>query len=263
MAVDTYFEQNRHAQRRLAADLVDVDERLMAWGRWARSDETPGALSSMTILGRLIEQGPTGAGQQGGRQSIPEPIARVDAANQQLSPASSGQSCQSDTSTARTYLPSMRKTQHEASTRCGTAFDARRAIQVAIGDSRRNHAGLRLVAPSVQVASWNGDAGQCSRIFRTPHHDEETQRFIRTNFSDRFVPNADWKAIRSRESETTRAAETRVFVALGPAAIPVRYRFSHGGGSEFRCPSHGAFSKWAGAATTCGHASEVRPARGR
>ncbi len=39
----------------------------------------------MTILGRLIEQGPTGAGQQGRPPiSIPEPIARVDAAVGQL-----------------------------------------------------------------------------------------------------------------------------------------------------------------------------------
>lgn len=72
---------NRSSRRRLSEDLVVVDERLMAWGRWARNDGFGVGWPAITILGRVIEQGAEGSSQQGRPPAtIPEPIAQTDAA---------------------------------------------------------------------------------------------------------------------------------------------------------------------------------------
>lgn len=57
-----------------------VHERLEQWGKWAKESEAR-AWPESTMLGRMIEQGPRGASQQGRPPiEIPEPVAIVDAA---------------------------------------------------------------------------------------------------------------------------------------------------------------------------------------
>ena len=78
---DGHDEHSRTSQRNISDELRAVDERLMAWGRWAKNDGYGVGWPAVTILGRVIEQGADGATQQGRPPiSIPEPIAQVDAA---------------------------------------------------------------------------------------------------------------------------------------------------------------------------------------
>lgn len=57
-----------------------VHLRLEAWAEWSKDAEVR-PFPSITLLGRVIEQGISGAGQQGRPPvSMPDPIARVDAA---------------------------------------------------------------------------------------------------------------------------------------------------------------------------------------
>ena len=57
-----------------------VHERLEQWGRWAKDSEAK-AWPEVTLLGRVMEQGPSGASQQGKPPvRIPDAIAVVDAA---------------------------------------------------------------------------------------------------------------------------------------------------------------------------------------
>lgn len=56
-----------------------VHLRLEAWGAWARDSEIR-AWPAVTLLGRLIDQQPTGAAQQGKPIAMPDEIAAVDAA---------------------------------------------------------------------------------------------------------------------------------------------------------------------------------------
>jgi hypothetical protein len=61
-----------------------ADERLYEWARWSRGGDWIG-LPSVTVLGRVMEQGVLGAGQSGRpTMDIPEHIAEVDRAVSQL-----------------------------------------------------------------------------------------------------------------------------------------------------------------------------------
>lgn len=61
-----------------------VHERLEQWGRWARDSEAR-TWPQSTLLGRVIEQGASGASQQGKPPvQIPEAVAVVDAAVSRL-----------------------------------------------------------------------------------------------------------------------------------------------------------------------------------
>lgn len=65
---------------RMDGETKIVHERLEAWGRWARDSEVR-AWPKTTLLGRVIEQGPMGASQQGKPPiNIPDQVAVVDAA---------------------------------------------------------------------------------------------------------------------------------------------------------------------------------------
>lgn len=65
---------------RMDTDTRIVHERLEQWGRWAKESEAR-AWPESTLLGRVIEQGASGASQQGRPPiEIPEAVAAVDAA---------------------------------------------------------------------------------------------------------------------------------------------------------------------------------------
>lgn len=64
----------------MEADTKLVHALLEAWGRWAKDVDSRG-WPPMTLLSRMIEFGPQGASQQGKPPiSMPDEIARVDAA---------------------------------------------------------------------------------------------------------------------------------------------------------------------------------------
>jgi hypothetical protein len=75
-----------YSQRRLVGILAVVDLQLANWGRWAKQYEA-GGWPSLTLLGRLMKEGPTGAAH-GTRPPIamPEDIARVDTGVARLAP---------------------------------------------------------------------------------------------------------------------------------------------------------------------------------
>jgi hypothetical protein len=61
-------------------DTKAVHYRLEQWGKWSKDGEVR-AWPSITPMGRMVEEGPHGAGQVGKPPiSMPEPIAEVDAA---------------------------------------------------------------------------------------------------------------------------------------------------------------------------------------
>lgn len=69
---------------RMDTDTRIVHERLEQWGRWAKDSEAK-AWPESTLLGRVIEQGASGASQQGRPPvQIPEAVAIVDAAVSRL-----------------------------------------------------------------------------------------------------------------------------------------------------------------------------------
>jgi len=73
--------------RPLASDLRIADERLAAWGDWALSSSADNGWPKRTMLGKVIEEGFTGAAQ-GGRPptEIPEAVAETDRAIASLPP---------------------------------------------------------------------------------------------------------------------------------------------------------------------------------
>lgn len=65
---------------RMDTDTRIVHERLEQWGRWAKDSEAT-AWPKATLLGRVIEQGASGASQQGKPPvQIPDAVAVIDAA---------------------------------------------------------------------------------------------------------------------------------------------------------------------------------------
>ena len=69
---------DRRATSHMAPELKLVHLRLEAWGRWSRDKLAP--WPERTVLGRLIEEGPS-AGEAGrGVTELPEPIAETDRA---------------------------------------------------------------------------------------------------------------------------------------------------------------------------------------
>ena len=73
--------------RPVMADLRLVDERLAAWGDWARSASSDNGWPPRTMLGKVIEEGFTGAAQGGPPPTqIPEAVAETDRAIAQLPP---------------------------------------------------------------------------------------------------------------------------------------------------------------------------------
>ena len=73
--------------RPLASDLRIADERLAAWGDWARDTTAGNGWPKRTMLGRVIEEGFTGAAQGGPPPTeIPEAIAETDRAIAALPP---------------------------------------------------------------------------------------------------------------------------------------------------------------------------------
>lgn len=65
---------------RMDPEVKLVHARLEQWARWAR-DQEANAWPTTTLLGRVIEQGTDGAGQQGRPPiSIPDAVAVTDAA---------------------------------------------------------------------------------------------------------------------------------------------------------------------------------------
>ena len=72
------------AMNAMDPDTMLVHAMLEAWGRWAKDMESHG-WPLETILARMMEYGPQGAAQQGRPPiSMPEDIARIDAAVAQL-----------------------------------------------------------------------------------------------------------------------------------------------------------------------------------
>lgn len=68
-----------------------VHIRLEEWAKWAQSGLESISWPSVTLLGRMEEQGPTGASQQGSPPiTIPDEIAQVDTAVARLEPIDKG-----------------------------------------------------------------------------------------------------------------------------------------------------------------------------
>lgn len=80
MLLDVHAESARYAQRRLDDLLKPVDNRLHEWGVWARKSGVVLGWPSRTTLGRVIEEGYTGAAYGAQPVSMPPEIAEVDAA---------------------------------------------------------------------------------------------------------------------------------------------------------------------------------------
>lgn len=80
-AVSEVFETERdkRTMNHMDPETKSVHLRLEVWGRWAHEEVR--AWPRITLLGRVIEQGVSGAGQQGRPPvSMPDEIARTDAA---------------------------------------------------------------------------------------------------------------------------------------------------------------------------------------
>jgi hypothetical protein len=60
------------------ADVANADCRLDAWASWVRQNR--GAWPANTLLGRIIEQGISGAAQAGSVENMPEHVAETDRA---------------------------------------------------------------------------------------------------------------------------------------------------------------------------------------
>jgi hypothetical protein len=68
-----------------------VHVRLEQWAAWANSGLESIGWPPSTLLGRMIDQGPTGAAQQGSPPiTIPDEIAEVDSAVARLEPIDKG-----------------------------------------------------------------------------------------------------------------------------------------------------------------------------
>ena len=81
MVCGAVMERDRRAINHMDPETKAVHLRLESWGAWAREGGTTCAWPARTILGRLIEDGPSGAAQSGRPPvSMPEDIAAVDAA---------------------------------------------------------------------------------------------------------------------------------------------------------------------------------------
>lgn len=73
-------ERDRRSINHMDPDTKAVHARLEGWARWASGEEVR-AWPRLTLLGRVIEQGASGAGQSGRPPiSMPDHIAHVDAA---------------------------------------------------------------------------------------------------------------------------------------------------------------------------------------
>lgn len=59
-------------------EVAYADDALAAWATWVRGNQ--GAWPARTLLGRIIEQGPSGAGQGSEVQGMPETVLRTDQA---------------------------------------------------------------------------------------------------------------------------------------------------------------------------------------
>lgn len=78
MAVE--IQRDPRTMNHMDAETKVVHARLEAWGKWAR-DAGLRAWPAETLLARVMEQGPMGAGQQGRPPiSMPDEIATIDAA---------------------------------------------------------------------------------------------------------------------------------------------------------------------------------------
>jgi hypothetical protein len=78
LIIDRHVELNRHAQRRMELDFKPIDNLLTRWGKDARHDGAP-RWPVNTILGRMIEQGLTGASQIGAPEpTVPREIQIID-----------------------------------------------------------------------------------------------------------------------------------------------------------------------------------------
>jgi hypothetical protein len=73
-------ERSTKAMNHMDPDTKFVHARLEEWARWAKESEIR-AWPSITLLGRVIEQGPTGSGQSGRPPTdMPEQVASIDRA---------------------------------------------------------------------------------------------------------------------------------------------------------------------------------------
>ena len=82
MTVETLqiSERDRRCANNMDPETREVHARLEGWARWACGEEIR-AWPAVTLLGRVIEQGASGAGQSGRPPiSMPDHIAHVDAA---------------------------------------------------------------------------------------------------------------------------------------------------------------------------------------
>lgn len=78
--VKTMTERDARCMNHMDPDTKAVHIRLEAWASWAREGEVR-EYPSVSLLGRVIDQGLAGAGQHGRPPIVmPDPIARIDSA---------------------------------------------------------------------------------------------------------------------------------------------------------------------------------------
>jgi hypothetical protein len=70
---------DRRSLSHMAPEVKLVHLRLEIWGRWAK-DKVPGDWPQRTILGRLIEEGPSAGHITGSGVQLPEAVAETDTA---------------------------------------------------------------------------------------------------------------------------------------------------------------------------------------